>query len=335
MRAHPRAVVLVACLMATAAAGAEEFRIAEVRSLADAGADRLKSGTVAFTDNRADAAAEPASRLMPFQDWARAAPLEKEYLSLYPGYAEPTVNATLEGVTKPLKEKLIMYVAQARFVVPKPPQNVDLARFATVGSLEKLDPAIKEQLLAPTDVEAGPNGTPGRPWCSQGTLCIKSHYQLEGKIPTGIHLVNQLTESRKKIADYLEFESELRVVPPAEIDQGLAKLTAIDAPVTGVVEQNIFHVNQVMQFGKFLAVFQQDAADPNRTIATAYIALAVKSRVVENRKKFENVPVLRNIVPSQVLMGRSSFNTGTSISAGLPLYARNHIRSFAEMLARS
>jgi hypothetical protein len=321
--------------MATTAGGAEEFRVSDVRSLADAGPDRLKPGTVAFTDNRAGGAAEPAGGLTSFEDWARASPLEKQYLSLYPGYTEPTVNTTLDGVTKPIKEKLTMYVAQARFIVPKPPQQVDLAGFATIGSLEKLDPAIKEHRLAPADVEVEPNGTPGRPWCPAGTLCIKSHYQLEGKIPTGVHLVNQLTESRKKIADYLEFESELRVVPPSEIDPGLARLTAIDAPVTGVIEQNIFHVNQVMQFGKFLAVFQQDAADPNRTVVTAYIVLAIKSRVLDNRKKFENVPVLRNIVPSQVLMGKSSFNTGTSISAGLPLYARNHIRAFAEMLARS
>lgn len=335
MRLHHWALVLLGCLMATAAAAAEEFHVADVRSLADAGTDRLKSGTVAFADNRAGTAADPASGLTPFDEWAKTSPLEKQYLSLYPGYTEPTVTTTLDGVSKPIKEKLTMYVASARFIVPKPPQEVDLAGFATQKSLEKLDPAIKEQPLAPGDVDAGPNGTPGRPWCSAGTLCIKSHYQLEGKIPTGIHLVNQLTESRKKIADYLEFESELRVVPSSGIDQGLAKLTAVDAPVTGVVEQNIFHVNQVMQFGKFLAVFQQDAADPNRTIVTAYIALAIKSRVLDNRKKFENVPVLRNIVPSQVLMGKSSFNTGSSISAGLPLYARNHIRAFAEMLARS
>jgi hypothetical protein len=78
-------------------------------------------------------------------------------------------------------------------------------------------------------------------------------------------LLNQIT-SGKKIADYLEFQSELRVVPAAELDQrGLAKLTGFNAPVTGVLEETIFHVNQIMQFGKFLVLLQQDAADPNRT----------------------------------------------------------------------
>jgi hypothetical protein len=46
------------------------------------------------------------------------------------------------------------------------------------------------------------------------------------------------------------------------------------------------------------------------------------------------VPVLRNLVPAQVLMGQSSFNSGNSISAGLPKYARNEIGTIAGLLAR-
>jgi hypothetical protein len=42
--------------------------------------------------------------------------------------------------------------------------------------------------------------------------------------------------------------------------------------------------------------------------------------------------VLRNLVPGQVLVGKSSFNTGTSISAGLPSYARNQIKAVAGIL---
>jgi len=35
-----------------------------------------------------------------------------------------------------------------------------------------------------------------------------------------------------------------------------------------------------------------------------------------------------------VLMGKSSFNSGNSISAGLPDYTRNRIRAFADLLER-
>lgn len=229
-----------------------------------------------------------------------------------------------------------MYLAQARFVVAKAPELIDFAHFATLAFLEHIDPAIKHQLITSADVESSIKDSsiknPDRQWCEAGlnVVCIQSRYQFEGKLPTAIHLVNQLTE-KKKIPDYLEFQSELRALAPADIDvPGLTKLTEVDAPIVCVFEQNIFQINQVLKFGKFLAVIQRDPTDPNRTIATAYIALAVKARIIENKKKYENVPVLRNLVPAQVLVGKSSFNTGSSISAGLPLYTRNKIKAVAD-----
>ena len=64
------------------------------------------------------------------------------------------------------------------------------------------------------------------------------------------------------------------------------------------------------------------------------IALAVSSSTLEMKKKYQAVPVLRNLVPSQVLLGNSSFNTGNSISAGLPSYVRNRIKAIADILDR-
>jgi hypothetical protein len=69
-------------------------------------------------------------------------------------------------------------------------------------------------------------------------------------------------------------------------------------------------------------------------VATVFVALAVETDVLEKKKEYEKVPVLRNLVPAQVLMGQSSFNTGNSISAGLPEYARNRIRAVAALLAK-
>ena len=56
--------------------------------------------------------------------------------------------------------------------------------------------------------------------------------------------------------------------------------------------------------------------------------------VVYTKKSYESVPVLRNLVPSQVLLGNSSFNTGNSISSGLPNYSRNRIKAIAGILDR-
>jgi hypothetical protein len=153
---------------------------------------------------------------------------------------------------------------------------------------------------------------------------------LEGKLPVGIRLANKLEEGGKKISEFIEFQTEIRTLAREEIERGgFARLTGLDAPVAGVLEQTIFHVNQVMQFGKLLAVLQPSPVDANQTVATVFMTLAVETDVLERKKEFENVPVLRNLIPAQVLMGKSSFNSGNSISAGLPDYVRNRIRAIA------
>ena len=151
----------------------------------------------------------------------------------------------------------------------------------------------------------------------------------------GIALANKLRDNESKLSDYIEFENEFRVLTPGEFDEAaIKKLTGMDTPVAGVLEQNIFSVNQIMRFGKFFAVLQPHPGNPDVTVTTGMVALAVSSTTLETKKNYEDVPVLRNLVPVQVLLGNSSFNTGNSISAGLPAYARNRIKAIAELLSR-
>ena len=65
---------------------------------------------------------------------------------------------------------------------------------------------------------------------------------------------------------------------------------------------------------------------PDKTVVSAFVVLGVESDLLEKKKEYDKVPVLRNLVPAQVLSGNSSFNTGNSISAGLPVYARHRVR---------
>ncbi|HML13783.1 MAG TPA: hypothetical protein VK456_10775 [Xanthobacteraceae bacterium] len=343
MKSITRSTALAVLLVCGPVAAAGDFAIEEVASLGAVGLGQLKPHVIAFTDHRKDDLADPATGLIRFEDWARVRPVQKQLLSLYPGYVEPVVDVTQNGVTKPAIEKLQMYVAEARFFVERPPAGIDLARYVSLPFLERIDPAISHKLitaadlLPPKDIDPSIYRHPDRPWCEPrpNLICIQSHYQLEGKLPVGIRLVNKLTDSEKKVAEYLEFQSELRVLQPAEIDQvALVKLTGLNAPVTGALEQNIFYVNQILRFGKFLAALQPHPTDPGKTIVSAYVALAIKAKVLENRKEYESVPILRNLVPAQVLVGNSSFNSGNSISAGLPAYARNQIKAVAGILEK-
>jgi hypothetical protein len=326
-----------------AGAAAAEFRIREVAGAAETDPATLKPRTIALTDHQNDEPADSGTGLIPFEDWARARPQRQEALSLFPGYAEPTVTVTVNGLSKPYKEKLHVYVAEARFVLGKPVGSIDPHRIAGLDFVKAIDPAIKHRLIEAKDAIPSKdpafayNRPPDRAWCEEaGSLCIESRYELEGKLPIGIRLANKLEESSKKIADYLEFQSELRVLSSDEIGrEHLGQLTGLSTPVSGAIEQNVFYVNQVMQFGKLLAVLQAQPDDPARTVVTVFMALGIETDVLDRKREFERVPVLRNLVPAQVLMGKSSFNTGNSLSAGLPAYVRNRIQALAEFLERS
>jgi hypothetical protein len=322
------------------AAGAQDFGIEEVNAARKADVAQLKSGTIAFSDHTSADTIASETALVRFDEWADKDPAEKKFLALFPSYTEPTVGKKINGSTTQVTEKLYMYVAQARFILDRAPGAIDLAHEVMLPFLEKIDPAITHKTIAAADVgpftdEAGTgNDNPDRKWCAgrMTSVCIQSSYKFEGKIPMGIMLVNKLRDT-KKVADHIDFQSELSALSPADLDQaGLQGLTALDTPISGVLEQNIFYVNQIMKFGKFLGVFQSDPADAKKTVVTAFMALAIKASVLDERRGFEKVPVLRNLVPAQVLMGQSSFNSGSSLSAGLPKYARNEIKTIAGIL---
>jgi hypothetical protein len=329
------------------AAGAEihaqEFRLDDVSSSAKLVVEQIKPRTIAFIDRASEELIDPDAGLIRFEDWSQAKPLQKQFLSPFPSYLEPYVEIVVDGVRKRFKEKLHMYVGEARFALVRSPDTVDLASFVSLPFIERIDSAIKHRLItaaemvSPKDPRAVNNQHPLRRWCElrQISICLRSRYQFEGKLPLGIQIANKLRDGSKQIADHLEFEGELTLRPPAEVaEMALATLTALDTPAVGALEQNVYYVNQVMQFGKMLAVFQRHPTNANQTIVTVFVALAVESSLLGKKKEYMNVPVLRNLVPAQVLAGKSSFNTGKSISAGLPIYARNQVKAIAAILER-
>src|SRR5580704_3138206 len=336
------AIVLLGLLGFAPAAAAQDFRIEDSGAARLADVAQLKPGIIAFSDQWGGEAVDPGGVLIRFEDWANKHPVQKKVLALFPAYVEPTIAKPANG-GGPTVEKLYMYVAQARFMLDRATANIDLSRYVTLPILERIDPAIKHKLITAADVvpfnddPGAGNDNPDRKWCTgrATSICIQSSYKLEGKIPIGVLLVNKLRDSVKKVSDTIDFQSELSAQAAADVDQpGLQELTALDTPVSGVIEQDIFYVNQIMKFGKLLAVFQSHPSDASKTVVTAFMALAIKARVLDEKRDYEKVPVLRNLVPAQVLMGQSSFNSGTSISAGLPKYARNEISMIAGILQK-
>lgn len=334
---RPVIIAILGLAASTAVAAAQEFQVVKATAITTSPVKDLKPKTIAFNDHRDDT----DGGFIKFEDWSKVNASQKQFLSLYPAFTEATVTRSIDGAMKTYKDKLQVYVSEARFLINKPPEQVDLTKYATLQFMEQLDPQIKHEVIKAgefqflKDERNVNNINPDRNWCEgRGVvLCLRSKYQLEGKIPMGIALANKLRDSEKRLSSAVEFESELRLLGPGDIDEpGLRKLTGIDAPVTAVMEQNIFAVNQIMRFGKFIAVIQPNPAQPGTSVATSMISLAVSATTLETKKSYESVPVLRNLVPSQVLLGNSSFNTGNSISSGLPNYSRNRIKAIAEVL---
>jgi hypothetical protein len=335
------AIALLA-LATSVAANAQDFQIVKVASITGTNVDQLKANTIFFNDHRLDETTDKGA-FIHFDEWIRTKPVQAKFLNIFPSFREGMVHKVIDGTRKEVKDELQMYITEARFKLSRPADSVDLKGFATLPFIQSIDPAIKHASIQPGDVstakdEKGSNNkNPDRNWC-EGTgvaACVRSSYKLEGKLPIGVALANKLRDSEKKLSDTIEFESEMRLLTPADVDaEAVQKLTGVTTPVAGVLEQNMFYVNQVMRFGKLVAVIQPNPADAKSSIATVMIALAVGSSTLEQKKKYESVPVLRNLVPSQVLLGYSSFNTGNSISAGLPNYVRNRIKAIAGILAK-
>ena len=307
-----------------------------------AGRDRSR-GPIIFSDHKGDELADPGTGLDPLRGLGARPPAAEAAAGLHPGYVEPTVNVTLHGVTKPYKKKLHMYVAEARFVLPKaaaldrPSPLRDACRSCRRSTprsaiARSRPPTRCRRRSRRRPTTATPTGAGARRRARSASTRTTTS---KASCRWAIKLANKLEEGGKKIAEAIDFQSELRVLSGAEAAQpALMRLTGLDQPVAGALEQNLFFVNQIMSFGKLLAVFQPHPSDPGKTVVTALMALGVKSDVLEKKKEFERVPVLRNMVPAQVLVGNSSFNTGTSISAGLPKYVRNRIQAIAGILER-
>ena len=125
-------------------------------------------------------------------------------MSLYPSYEEPMVKKTSGGVTTTRKERLHMYVVEARFLVNKP--NIDLGRYATLPFIEKLDPAITSKTITAADAmplkeaQFAYNRIPDRPWCEDkpNNVCLTSRYKFEGKLPIGVTLLNNCVKVRRR-----------------------------------------------------------------------------------------------------------------------------------------
>ncbi len=299
-----------------------------------------------------------------FEVWSRKAE-EKEFLTLFDGYTEPSFAKVKGG--RPELEKLTMFVSKSKTIVNKPASQIDLKKMITLGYVSKLDPEIKHVQVRPDQlmpVIAGkkpienfnqcnvgfnpvrgpyftrpqkevdldvlnPKDRGGQGWCNtpERSICVESCYIFSTGWQAGVLGVNKFqNKSESQHKDYgLAIQSEIRYfVNEAEMNKRLPvkALTRINTPVRGVLEQNMFYFNQVIQYGKVVAFFQEHPTDAGKTVVTSYVVIGLRSRSYN-----------QHAIMKDVLMGRASaLNTASGVSAGLPVFTQNLTKSIADGL---
>jgi hypothetical protein len=121
------------------AASAQDFQVTKVKSIAAIAIDQLKPKTIIFNDHQDNDITDRATSFFRFEDWGKAAPVQKLFLNLYPTLDEAVITKTVEGMTRTYKDKLQIYVVEARFMLSKPDGSISLNRYATLSFIENID----------------------------------------------------------------------------------------------------------------------------------------------------------------------------------------------------
>jgi hypothetical protein len=332
--------------------------IPESANFSGVNVDTMAAGTVYFQFT-----ANPP----PFSEWITRP--EAEFLNLYENFKEPE---TLTRRRKQrVTEKMTIYMAKAKTVINKPSVNIKLQDYVSVDFMRRLDPELKHGPITPQQtmpVVAGqpnlPNfqalcnsptdkfierparelsmaesQRPGEAWCANTSrsVCVESclifsdGYQKFAKFYNTILAKDDFDKKDRGMAS----QSELRFfVSEAEWGKRkpVATITGINTPVRGVLEQNMFYFNQLVIYGKVIAIFQEHPKDASKTIVTSLLVFGMQSSTFD--KAYGIGPVSLGV--KDILMGNGGekLNTPTGITSGLPKYTQTIAKTLAEILEK-
>jgi hypothetical protein len=93
----------------------------------------------------------------------------------------------------------------------------------------------------------------------------------------------------------------------------------------------MFYFNQVFQFGKIVAVFQDSPTNPNQTVLTSLNALGVREKTW---KKGLHLGII-DLDVGRVIQGRMlGVNTSKGLTAGVPTFTSDITKAIADILEK-
>src|SRR5437016_934392 len=93
-------------LITTDFAKAQPYHVEDVASVDAVSIAQMKPRTIVFNDRGSDEIADAGGIFIRYEDWAKARPVQQQFLGLYPGYAEPDLDFIVDGTKRHYREKL-------------------------------------------------------------------------------------------------------------------------------------------------------------------------------------------------------------------------------------
>ncbi len=304
--------------------------------------------------------------VIPFSQWKKESPLTESVLNLFPGFQEPTVQLNKNGMKMTKKLEMVVYLTRAKAIANIGVANIKLQSLITEAALKQLDPdalaprkigmdqtmpnvagrtpisnfqwcnsnpARPSIFLPALELSQAHMSRPNRPWCSPDprAACyetchiMKPSSYIESAIAAHNLAMRFLSKTER---DYgMAIQAEVRYhTNESEFDGKLSQITNVGTPVGGVLEINIFYVNQVLLFGKMLIVLQPQPKDSQKTVVTALSAFGVRADAWNHSLGKTHV---RNLLTSS-----SKFNSDHGILAGAPNFTRGAAESMAKFVEK-
>lgn len=341
-------LVLLAALLASAAS-------AEGKTLKEIPFAKFNEATVAEKMDPANVYF--TQKTVPYEEWQKQSRLEVEFLNLFPGYAEPEVDVIRNGLPKKEIEKITVVATRAKTILNKPASQIDLKILLQNETLAKLTPNMQHQVISADKIMpivagsgkidnfsfCNQDGTyidrpsreknlkhalrADRPWCdnSERSVCVESCFKLGKGFQLILMLQNQRREADRKVDYGVALESEIRYYLSEE-EMGrkgsLKELTGINTPIRGVYEQSMFYWNQIMQFGKAVAVFQEHPTDAQKTVVTSFFIIGIKTRTYK-----------KDVFIAELLQGIGA-NEAFGVMAGVPKFTQEIAQGISDVFEK-
>jgi hypothetical protein len=268
-------------------------------------------------------------KVVPFNEWQNG--VEKRVLNLYPSFRD---GAAQPGWQAAPSTEVVLFIATATAVLDRPAESVNFQALMNLEMVAHLQEGLATvKGIAADDVETFKpknqfltyRNPPDQHWCARATpsICFESEFVFDGLTELAFA---GLMMTRLSLDTELRAQSELQFEHPTDAAQinDLKQLTGVSSVPAGVIVQNIFWFNHVMEFGKVVGIVQPHPSSAQKSILTGYSLFAVERKWWD--KSFRGARL------SDSFLGKH-LNTQTGLAMGFPKVTEQIFKAMSGILS--